>query len=128
MEREIFVKFTISLTEQAPNTKNKYNFLNLLYHKNDFKISAELNFFATAHGKRACDGIGGVIKNDARRSSLQNRDEEKITGPKLLFNWAKKYNSMEISYVTKNKHEKHTKKLKRRYTIAKTLKNTRNFH
>ncbi|KAJ8943495.1 hypothetical protein NQ318_016275 [Aromia moschata] len=33
--------------------------LNLLYHEEDFGIKAEWNFFATAHGKGACDGIGG---------------------------------------------------------------------
>lgn len=42
--------------------KNKFNFLNLLYHEKDFKIKAEWHFFATAHGKGACDGIGGCVK------------------------------------------------------------------
>ena len=39
--------------------KNKYNLLNLSFHLEDFGINAEWHFFATSHGKNACDGIGG---------------------------------------------------------------------
>lgn len=37
--------------------KNEKNFLNACLHENDFGIAAEWNFFATAHGKNACDGV-----------------------------------------------------------------------
>ncbi|XP_071951916.1 uncharacterized protein [Antedon mediterranea] len=42
--------------------KNKYNFINLCHHQEDFGLDAEWNFFATSHGKSACDGIGGTVK------------------------------------------------------------------
>lgn len=109
--------------------KNKYNFVNLLHHKKDFKIDAEWNFFASAHGKGACDGIGGVVKRNAYRSSLQNRHQEKITGAKSLFEWAKTYfKSIHFDFCTKLEHEIHCKKLKNRYSKAKTIQNTRQFH
>ena len=37
--------------------KNKKKFMNLCQHKNDFRLDAEWNFFATSHGKNACDGV-----------------------------------------------------------------------
>lgn len=44
----------------ASQYKNKFNFMNHLKHEEDFGISAQWNFFATSHGKGACDGIGGL--------------------------------------------------------------------
>ena len=37
---------------------NRYNFINLCFHNEDCELLAEWNFFATSHGKTACDGIG----------------------------------------------------------------------
>ena len=51
--------------------------MNLLNHKKDFVIEAEWQFFATSHGKGACDGIGGCVKRNAYRASLQNRNSKK---------------------------------------------------
>lgn len=53
--------------------KNKFNLLNLLYFQKDFEIIAEWHFFATSHGKGACDGIGGCVKKNAYRASLQDK-------------------------------------------------------
>ena len=50
--------------------------MNLLNHKKDFGIEAEWHFFAISHGKGACDGIGGCIKRNAYRASLQNRNSK----------------------------------------------------
>ena len=46
----------------ASQYKNRKNFINLCYHKEDFGISAEWHFSTTVHGKGACDGLGGTIK------------------------------------------------------------------
>ena len=51
----------------ASQYKNRKNFLNLCLHLADFGIPAEWHFSATAHGKGACDGLGGL----AARASLQ---------------------------------------------------------
>ena len=45
----------------AGQYKNKNNFINLCCHKDDFGLDVEWNFFATSHGKSACDGIGGTV-------------------------------------------------------------------
>ncbi|KAG8229504.1 hypothetical protein J437_LFUL004910 [Ladona fulva] len=42
--------------------KNKKNFINLCYLKEDFVITAEWHFFATSHGKGPCDGIFGLLR------------------------------------------------------------------
>lgn len=51
--------------------KNKYNFINLCHHEQDFKIKAEWSFFATSHGKSECDVIGGTVKRLVRKESLE---------------------------------------------------------
>ena len=68
--------------------KNKFNFINLLKHREDFGISAQWNLFATSHGKGAYDGIGGAVKRQAYRSSLRKVDKNHITNPRSLFEWA----------------------------------------
>ena len=55
----------------AAQYKNKKNFVNLAFHVKDYMIEAEWHFFATAHGKGAPDGIGGTLKRQAARASLQ---------------------------------------------------------
>ena len=45
-------------------------------------------FFASGHGKSACDGIGGTLKRLARLASLQCHSTNQITTPIDLFNWA----------------------------------------
>ena len=69
--------------------KNKYNFANLSMHSADFDVEAEWHFFASCHGKGACDGIGGNVKRAAYRTSLQRPVDSQITTPFLLFEWAK---------------------------------------
>ena len=71
----------------ASQYKNKYNLLNLGFHFEDFGINAEWHFFATAHGKNACDGVGGSLKRLAARASLQRPLEDQITIPQKLFDW-----------------------------------------
>lgn len=51
--------------------KNRKNFYNISQFKNQFGIETGWHCFATAHGKSACDGIGGTFKRNARRASLQ---------------------------------------------------------
>ena len=46
--------------------KNNKGLVNLCHHRLDQGIDAVWNFFATSHGKSACDGIGGTVKQLAR--------------------------------------------------------------
>ena len=49
---------------------------------------AEWHFFATSHGKNACDGIVGTIKRMAAYASLQQSVTGQILSPKSLFEFA----------------------------------------
>ena len=51
--------------------KNYKNFMNLMKHHDDFALDAEWNFFATLHGKTACDSVRGTVKMLAAHASLQ---------------------------------------------------------
>ena len=54
--------------------KNFKNFLNLTHYYQDFNFKASWSFFATSHGKSACDGIGKMIKkkSDTSKSQMSN--------------------------------------------------------
>ena len=43
--------------------------MNLIFHEEDFALSAEWNFFASSHGKNACDSAGWTIKTEATRKT-----------------------------------------------------------
>ncbi|XP_071948717.1 uncharacterized protein [Antedon mediterranea] len=55
----------------ASQYKNYKNLSNLCCHNKDHALQAEWHFFATSHGKHACDGIGGTIKRLVAKASLQ---------------------------------------------------------
>ena len=67
--------------------KNFKNAINVVHHKSHFNIDAEWHFFATAHGKGSCDGLGATVKRGAIRASLQSGDENHILSAKDLFEW-----------------------------------------
>lgn len=95
-------------------------------HEQDFKIKAEWIFTATAHGKSACDGIGGTFKRMARSESLK-RQENPITNPRELFEFGKQSSkTMFFDFVSKEEQEREAKKQK--YNNLKTIKGTQQFH
>ena len=69
--------------------KNRKNFANLTYYKDDFSLDAERHFFATSHGKGPCDGLGGTVKHLAAKASLQRPYEDQILNAEQLYSWAK---------------------------------------
>ena len=73
----------------AAQYKNKYNFINLCKHKDDFGLDAKWNFFATAHGKSPCDGIGGTVKRITAIESLKRTHNNQIITPEGMFNFCK---------------------------------------
>jgi hypothetical protein len=74
----------------ASQYKNCKNFVNLCHHEEDFGVAAEWNFSATSHGKGACDGVGGTVKQLAARASLQRPYDSQIMTPQQLYEWARK--------------------------------------
>ncbi|KAE8738597.1 hypothetical protein FOCC_FOCC015922 [Frankliniella occidentalis] len=83
--------------------KNRKMAANLCYHERDFGIKAEWNFFATAHGKSACDGIGGSIKRRASEFAMVNKDPgAQITTAYKLYEWClKNENKIHPLWVSK---------------------------
>ena len=73
---------------RAGQYKSLKSFCNSMFHKEDFGVDAKCHFFATSHGKSACDGVGAVVKYQACRASLQRTSENFITTPRDLFNFA----------------------------------------
>ena len=61
----------------AGQYKKKFHFINLCYHKMDFDVECKWHFFATFHGKSACDEIEGVVKMTAK-AKLQRPFENQI--------------------------------------------------
>ena len=56
------------------------------------------NYFATSHGKSACDGIGGTAKQLTSNASLMATEKNNILTPTDLFDWASK-NICNIDFI-----------------------------
>ena len=69
----------------AGQYKKRFNFINLCYHKMDFDVECKWHFFATSHGKSACDGIGGVMKKMTAKARLQRPFENQILTPQNIY-------------------------------------------
>lgn len=63
-------------------------FANLMCHQEDFGMPAKWHYFATSHGKSACDGVGAVVKYQARRASLQRTTANLLTNVEDLYMFA----------------------------------------
>ena len=57
----------------ASQFKNKFCFVNMLFHEHDFGCTMDWSFFETAHGKGAFDGVGGTVKRVVWLSVLRKR-------------------------------------------------------
>ena len=79
----------------ADQYKNCKNFRNLCFHKSDFHVDCEWNFFATSHGKSPCGGLGGTVKRLTARASLQR--------PLIIKSWVqRRCFSFSCSFLLKN--------------------------
>ena len=111
--------------------KNYKNVLNLYYHNTDFKIEAEWHFFHTAHGKGACDGIGGSVKRAAGKASLRLSPDKQILTAVSLYEWLKNYgtfSNVEFFYSPLVEYNKNVKKLKKRFDNKNRVKDPHKQH
>lgn len=109
--------------------KNRKNFFNLCCHKEDFNIFAEWHFYATAHGKGVCDGLGGTVKRLATKASLQRPYTNQIMTPLQLFHWCQEnIKSIHFLFSTNEEHINEENFLKQRFEKAKTIPGTQKFH
>lgn len=95
--------------------------------QNDFGINAEWNFFATCHGKGPCDALGGVLKRNAAKASLQGH---LITNANELYLWAisKVDSKIHYHFFSEKNYKAMEKKIKNRYTNVKQIPGTQSFH
>lgn len=114
----------------ASQYKNFKNFLNLVYHQDDFGLKGEWHFFATSHGKGPCDGIGGTLKRLARRASLQSRTGGAvIQTPQSLFEWCNTHvENIKTFLVSHDDVLKNELFLEERFKLGKRIPGTQSFH
>ncbi|KAI9551262.1 hypothetical protein GHT06_002335 [Daphnia sinensis] len=112
----------------ASQYKNKKNFANLCCHEVDFGLSAEWHFFASCHGKSACDGIGGTLKRLARLASLQRHSANQITTPQELFHWATENVDFKTFYVSSDEVMTNQDVIQQRMDEAIPVRGTRGYH
>ena len=62
---------------------------NLCFHEKDYGLKEDWHFFGTAHGKSACDGIGGTVKRVIHNLSLQRPVGNQILMPRDMLLVAK---------------------------------------
>ena len=86
----------------AGQYKNCKNFINLCHYKDDFNLECVWNFFATSHGKSACDGISGTVKRPAAKGSLQRQTCGQIVNAEEMFKFCKtEIKGIEFIYISK---------------------------
>lgn len=100
---------------------------NLCHMESEFKVTAEWHFFATCHGKGPCDAVGGVLKRNAAKASLQGH---LITSARDLYLWATSKPDSKITYAffSETDYKKMDRKIKSRYTKVKQISGTQSFH
>lgn len=125
-------KRIIYFSDGAPQQfKNCKNFINLYYHNEDFAVFAEWHFFATAHGKGPCDGVGGTLKRLSARASLQLPANRQILTPRDLFEWVclpGSLPSINKRFSTTQDYNVAKDRLKQRFESVKPIPNTQKHH
>ena len=109
--------------------KNLKTFLSLCLHEEDFDTPAEWHFFATSHGKGPSDGIGGTIKHEATKASLQQPYKDQILTALDLFHFVESsLNGINAEFLTCADWQTEEDLLCERFSIAKTIAGTQRLH
>ena len=96
---------------------------------NKFGIYAKWNFFATSHGKNACDGIGETIKRAAAKASLQRTNAQHILSSLSFYNFCVKYfTTINIHFISNDQLNMNKSSLEKRFKGSITVKGTRGFY
>jgi len=86
-------------------------------------------FFATSHGKSPCDGIGGTVKREAAKKSLQSATTGHILTPINLYTWAScSTEGIAFLYCSKEKIQQHSEELAEQFDQAHTVSGTTDNH
>lgn len=109
--------------------KNKFNFLNLCNQVDDFGVTADWNFFATAHGKGPCDGIGGTLKREILKHTLAACPSLQLDSPKKIFDWCvQNIQFAAFFWYDTDMYDMYSNILSERMKSAKLIPGTRDFH
>ena len=125
-----FEYFSDGCAEQYKNFKH---FMNICRHSEDFDMEVVAwNFFATSHGKGACDGIGGTVKRLARLESLRrdgkNGKEFIDSFPKFYQYCVDNIKNIVFHKITAFDLEQARPVMNARYEHGDTVPGTRSFH
>lgn len=112
----------------AGQYKNCFSFLNLCKHFEWYGIKASWCFFATSHGKSPCDGIGGTIKREATKASLQRLYGDYIKDADSLFKFCKENLSKTITFFQILASDLKVERAQAETRKAVTVPGTRTFH
>ena len=86
-------------------------------------------FFATSHGKNACDGIGGTVKRLVTKASLQRTSSRHITNVHQFHQFCtENIKNIECIYIPESDIVQMEQKLQERFSHAITVKGTLGFH
>ena len=103
--------------------------MNLPYHRTNFGLSANWNFFATSRGKSSCDGLGGAIKRKLVHRSLAQLYQNQILTAKNAFNFRKTaMRNIFFYFLSKENISKVCQVLTERYVQGHTIPGTRIYH
>jgi len=104
--------------------------MNLTYHLADFGIDAEWHFFATSHGKTACDGIGGTVKRAVARESLTRTVGHYILTAKDVYEFCTQKMNTRIRFclIDESEIKAMGEKIASRFASAKTIPGTQKHH
>lgn len=112
----------------AAQYKNKKKSFTCM-HKKEFDVEAEWHFFATSHGKSACDGLGGTVKRLAAKASLQRPYNDQIMTPHQLFTWcSQNIGGINFKYCTEEDYNEHETFLNKRFADVLTIPGTQKIH
>ena len=104
--------------------------MNLTFHKEDFGIEADWNFFATAHGKGSWDGLAGSVKRQATMESLRKPVDGQILTAENLYEFAKShFPGLIVEFVASEEIQQlEAEILADRFKSAKTINGTLKLH
>lgn len=113
----------------AEQYKNYKHFMNICRHNEDFHIKVVAwNFFATSHGKGACDGIGGTVKRLARLESLRREKDFIDSFQKFHEFCITNIKNIVFYSITTQDLEQARPAMSARYEHGSTVPGTRSFH
>ena len=93
-------------------------------------MKCEWNFFATSHGKGACDGIGGTVKRAAYQESLRRPYSDQILDVEALHSYlvGQFRSAIQFIFVPSVRVAEKRQMLKARFAKAVPIRGTQRYH